>query len=99
MKKLIFAICLLGTTWADWPSTPAAAATVTVCTDDGSECYMKKGVEPAGSLQNPLVDVYPEDYRRGFLHSGVYCAAGNWHQGWLQPWERSPVIKPSCGRL
>jgi hypothetical protein len=31
------------------------------------------------------------------VHRGIYCAAGAWHSGWLRPWERSPVIKPSCG--
>jgi hypothetical protein len=31
------------------------------------------------------------------VHRGMYCAAGAWHHGWLRPWERSPVIKASCG--
>jgi hypothetical protein len=80
-------------------STSANAATVTVCSDDGNECYMKKNIQTAGSFENPVVDNYPDNYRPGYLHAGLYCAGGNWHRGWLQPWERGPVIKRSCGRV
>jgi hypothetical protein len=83
-------------------SAPAYAATVTVCSDDGSECYMKKNVySTVGTFDNPIVDGgggLPTNYYEDNLHRGMYCAAGNWHQGFLKAWERSPVIKPSCGR-
>jgi hypothetical protein len=93
MKTKLMAVAMLAAI-----SAPASATTVTVCTDDGNECYMKKNVQPVGSYNNPVVDDYPYgQYRRGYLHAGMYCAAGNWHRGWLQPWERAPVIKPSCG--
>ena len=74
----------------------ARAATVTICSDDGNECYQKKNVQTAGSFENPIQDDYLPEYRG--LRTGTYCAAGAWHRGWLRPWEHSPVIKPSCGR-
>jgi hypothetical protein len=79
-------------------ATPASADSVTICNDTGDLCVWRK-TKPAGSFENPVVDNYPDEYRPGYLHAGMYCAAGNWHLGWLQPWEHAPVIKRSCGRI
>jgi len=75
----------------------AQADVMSLCNDSGDTCIVHK-VQTAGTFENPINDNYPEEYRSGYLHAGMYCAAGNWHNGWLKPWERAPVIKPSCGR-
>jgi len=96
MKTRLIAVAILAAL-----SAPAFAATVTVCSDDGNECYQKKGVYTAGTYQNPIVDnggALPTNYYENDLHRGMYCAGGNWHLGFLKAWERSPVIKRSCGR-
>lgn len=49
-----------------------------------------------GTYQNPVVDDFGGDTSVP-LHRGMYCVRGVWHYGFLRPWERSPVIKPSCG--
>jgi hypothetical protein len=79
------------------------AESVTICNDSGDTCIMHKTLQQTyqmdvGSFENPLVDEFPEGYPSGYLHAGMYCAGGNWHSGWLKPWEQAPVIKPSCGR-
>jgi hypothetical protein len=51
---------------------------------------------PLGTYNNPIQDELEGDLSVP-VHRGMYCAAGAWHHGWLRPWERSPVIKPSCG--
>jgi hypothetical protein len=73
------------------------ADTIMRCNDAGDLCVMRK-TPGYGSFDNPIEDDYPDEYRPGYLHSGVYCAAGNCHRGYLKPWERSPIIKRSCGR-
>jgi len=82
----------------------ASAAVVTVCSDDGSECYQKKNVytppAPAavvGSYGNPIIDDPSLGDHRFPVHAGLYCTYHVWHRGYLRPWETSPVIKPSCG--
>jgi hypothetical protein len=54
------------------------------------------GRAPLGTYQNPIQDDFGGDLS-GPVHRGMYCVRGVWHQGWLRSWERSPVIKPSCG--
>lgn len=52
---------------------------------------------PYGTYQNPVQDPpFTGDWSEP-VHRGMYCVKGTWHQGWLRPWETSPVIKPSCG--
>lgn len=51
---------------------------------------------PLGTYNNPIQDELEGDLSVP-VHRGMYCAAGEWHHGWLRPWERSPVIKASCG--
>jgi hypothetical protein len=52
---------------------------------------------PYGTFHNPVEDPpFTGDWSRP-VHRGMYCVKGTWHHGWLQPWESSPVIKPSCG--
>ena len=82
----------------------ASAATVTVCSDDGQECFQKKGVYTApapaavmGSYENPIIDDPSLGDHRFPVHAGLYCTYHVWHRGYLRPWETSPVIKPSCG--
>jgi hypothetical protein len=53
--------------------------------------------EPLGSYGNPVEDKPGQGDWRGGVHRGMYCVGGRWHHGWLQAWEESPVIKPSCG--
>jgi hypothetical protein len=77
--------------------TSATADVVSICNDAGDTCLVHK-TQSFGSFENPIHDNYPEEYAPGYLHAGMHCAAGNWHSGWLMPWERAPVIKPSCGR-
>src|SRR5438128_1344152 len=98
MKTKLIAVAILAAL-----SAPAYAATVTVCSDSGDECYQKKHVYTNNeSFEHPIIDGdggLPDNYYAHNLHRGMYCAAGNWHQGFLKAWERSPVIKRSCGRL
>ena len=87
--------------------TAIAAATVIVATSayadtywycKGDEC-VGKSVEKSsslGSYNNPIEDELEGDLSVP-VHRGMYCADGAWHHGWLRPWEKSPVIKPSCG--
>jgi hypothetical protein len=78
-------------------ATPAYADTFWYC--KGDEC-VGRSVEQAnrpGSYNNPIKDQLEGDLSAP-VHRGMYCAAGAWHYGWLRPWERSPVIKPSCGQ-
>ena len=52
---------------------------------------------PYGTYYNPVQDPpFAGDWSVP-VHRGMYCVQGTWHYGWLRPWERSPVIKPSCG--
>lgn len=52
---------------------------------------------PYGTYYNPVQDPpFAGDWSVP-VHRGMYCVGGTWHYGWLRPWERSPVIKPSCG--
>jgi len=52
---------------------------------------------PYGTYYNPVQDPpFVGDWSVP-VHRGMYCVGGTWHYGWLRPWERSPVIKPSCG--
>jgi hypothetical protein len=64
----------------------------------GDECVGRSvgPADPLGSYNNPIEDKLGGDLLVP-VHRGMYCAAGAWHHGWLRPWERSPVIKPSCG--
>ena len=81
-------------------SSPAHADTYWHC--KGDECVGRtednSGARgPAlGTYNNPIQDVIAGDLS-GPIHRGMYCVRGEWHQGWLRRWERSPVIKPSCG--
>lgn len=52
---------------------------------------------PYGTYYNPVEDPPFEGDWSVPVHRGMYCVQGTWHHGWLRPWERSPVIKPSCG--
>jgi hypothetical protein len=94
MKMKLMIAAVLAATLA----TAAHADSVTICNDDGDLCVMRR-TQPTGTFENPIRDNYPDEYRPGYLRSGYYCAGGNWHRGWLQPWEHSPVIKRSCGRI
>lgn len=50
-----------------------------------------------GTYYNPIQDPpFAGDWSVP-VHRGMYCVRGTWHYGWLRPWERSPVIKDSCG--
>ena len=52
---------------------------------------------PYGTYNNPVQDPpFAGDWSVP-VHRGMYCVKGTWHYGWLRPWERSPVIKQSCG--
>jgi hypothetical protein len=52
---------------------------------------------PYGTYYNPVQDPpFVGDWSVP-VHRGMYCVKGTWHYGWLRPWERSPVIKDSCG--
>jgi hypothetical protein len=52
---------------------------------------------PYGTYYNPVQDEpFTGDWSVP-VHRGMYCVKGTWHYGWLRPWERSPVIKDSCG--
>ena len=75
----------------------AKADVVSICNDTMDTCLVHK-TQSFGTFENAIRDNYPEEYAPGYLHAGMYCAAGNWHHGWLMPWEQSPIIKPSCGR-
>ena len=77
-------------------STAAQADTFWYC--KGGECVGRSigPNAPLGSFANPIQDELGGDLSVP-VHRGIYCAAGAWHSGWLRPWERSPVIKPSCG--
>jgi hypothetical protein len=87
--------------------TAIAAATIIAATSAHADTYWYcKGDEcvgrsvgptnPLGTYINPIRDELEGDLSVP-VHRGTYCAAGAWHHGWLRPWERSPVIKPSCG--
>ena len=53
--------------------------------------------DPYGTYYNPVQDPpFVGDWSVP-VHRGMYCVQGTWHYGWLRPWERSPVIKQSCG--
>lgn len=52
---------------------------------------------PYGTYYNPVEDPPFEGDWSVPVHRGMYCVKGTWHYGWLRPWERSPVIKESCG--
>ncbi len=52
--------------------------------------------DPLGTYNNPVQDELGGDLSVP-VHRGMYCVAGTWHYGFLRPWERSPVIKASCG--
>lgn len=52
---------------------------------------------PYGTYYNPVEDPPFEGDWSVPVHRGMYCVKGTWHYGWLRPWERSPVIKDSCG--
>ncbi len=75
------------------------ADTLSLCNDSGDTCIVKKMPNgPAlGTFQNPIVDDYGVGDYRFRVHRGMYCANETWHRGYLRPWEKSPVIKPSCG--
>jgi hypothetical protein len=93
MKYVLCVLLIAGTL-----STSASANIASLCNDAGDTCIVHK-VPNFGTFENPIQDNYPVgEYPPGYLHAGMYCAAGNWHHGWLMPWERAPVIKPSCGR-
>lgn len=63
----------------------------------GDECVGRTvGGAPIGTYANPIKDEIGGDLSVP-VHRGIYCVGGQWHQGWLRPWEQSPVIKPSCG--
>jgi len=47
---------------------------------------------PYGTYQNPFVGDWSVP-----VHRGMYCVQGQWHYGWLRPWEGNMVIKSSCG--
>lgn len=52
---------------------------------------------PYGTYQNPIEDEpFTGDWSVP-VHRGMYCVRGEWHYGWLRPWEGKIVIKPSCG--
>ena len=73
--------------------TAIAAATIIAATSAHADTYWYcKGDE----YSNPIQDELEGDLSAP-VHRGTYCAAGAWHYGWLRPWERSPVIKSSCG--
>jgi hypothetical protein len=77
-------------------ATAAHADTYWYC--KGDEC-VGRSVGPAnrlGTYNNPIQDELEGDLSVP-VHRGMYCAAAEWHHGWLRPWERSPVIKASCG--
>jgi hypothetical protein len=87
--------------------TAIAAATIIAATSAHADTYWYcKGDEcvgrsvgpsnPLGTYNNPIQDELEGDLSVP-VHRGMYCAAGAWHHGWLRPWERSPVIKASCG--
>ena len=77
-------------------ATSAHADTYWYC--KGDECVGRSvgPAKPLGTYNNPIQDELEGDLSVP-VHRGMYCAAGSWHHGWLRPWERSPVIKPSCG--
>lgn len=52
---------------------------------------------PYGTYYNPVQDAPFDGDWSVPVHRGMYCVKGTWHYGWLRPWERSPVIKDSCG--
>jgi hypothetical protein len=64
----------------------------------GEECVGRSvgPTNPLGTYSNPKEDNVGGDLSVP-IHRGMYCVAGEWHHGWLRPWERSPVIKASCG--
>jgi hypothetical protein len=77
-------------------TAPAHADTVWYC--KGGDCIGRtvKPAGPAGTYVNPIQDELEGDLSVP-VHRGMYCTFGEWHHGWLRPWERSPVIKSSCG--
>ena len=80
-------------------ATPACAAWTCYGRGPNWTCHgdSDEGSPPIGTYQNPFEDQpFQGDWSRP-VHRGMYCAFGLWHHGWLQPWEDSPVIKPSCG--
>ena len=52
---------------------------------------------PYGTYQNPIQDAPFDGDWSVPVHRGMYCVNGEWHLGWLRPWEGKIVIKPSCG--
>ena len=82
---------------AEYNVVPASKAdTYWYC--KGDECVGRSvgPSNPLGTYNNPIQDELEGDLSVP-VHRGTYCAAGAWHYGWLRPWERSPVIKSSCG--
>ena len=53
--------------------------------------------DPYGTYYNPVQYEPFVGYWSVPVHRGMYCVKGTWHYGWLRPWEKSPVIKDSCG--
>ncbi len=78
-------------------TTLAHADTYWYC--KGDECVGRSvgPSAPLGTYANPIIDEQGAGDQRFPVHPGMYCAGGNWHRGWLRPWETSPVIKASCG--
>lgn len=97
MRSLSFVIALA----AAASGTALKADTYFYC--KGDECVGRREephsygqAPPVGTYNNPIQDSFGGDLSVP-AHRGMYCAGGVWHQGWLRPWEKSPVIKPSCG--
>jgi hypothetical protein len=60
MRKLIFALGVAAAI-----ATPAAADTIMRCNDSGDTCIVHT-TPGYGTFQNPIVDDYPDEYRRVF---------------------------------
>ena len=78
-------------------ATSAYADTYWHC--KGDECFGRSegSSDGVGTYNNPIIEHELGGDLSVPVHRGMYCAAGAWHYGWLRPWERSPVIKASCG--
>ena len=91
MNRIVVTLC----TAIAFPIS-ASADTYWYC--NGGDCvgHTVDAPAPYGTYHNPVRDEPGGDLSVP-IHRGMYCINGTWHRGWLRPWERSPVIKPSCG--